>query len=109
LDSQCLDSLRDISFDVAAGEALCILGVGRGRGRHSLSGTLFRTSRRIPEQVFFSGHPQIVTDMREGDWAGQHGETIATGIRNCGHALPRNPIHGRPGAVNQTSTTRLRG
>ncbi len=56
--------------------------LGRARGRRMLSGTAFKTSRRIPEQVFFSGQPQIVMDMLEGDWAGQHGETIAMGIRN---------------------------
>src|SRR5271165_4471831 len=56
--------------------------LGRGRGRQTLSGTVFRTSNRIPEQVFLTGQPQIVTDMLEGDWAGTHGETIAMGIRN---------------------------
>jgi serine phosphatase RsbU (regulator of sigma subunit) len=56
--------------------------LGRGRGRHTLAGTVFETSSRIPEQVFLTGHPQIVTDMLEGDWAGSHGATIAMGIRN---------------------------
>jgi len=56
--------------------------LGRGRGRQILAGTVFRTSNRIPEQVFLTGRPQIVTDMLEGDWAGAHGETIAMGIRN---------------------------
>lgn len=56
--------------------------LGRGRGRQLLAGTVFKTSSRIPEQVFLTGNPQIVTDMLEGDLAGTHGETIAMGIRN---------------------------
>jgi serine phosphatase RsbU (regulator of sigma subunit) len=56
--------------------------MGRGRGRHTLAGTVFQTSNRIPEQVFLTGHPQIVTDMMEGDFASAHGATIAMGIRN---------------------------
>ena len=55
--------------------------LGRGRGRQTLAGRVFQTSSRIPEQVFLTGQPQIVTDMLEGDWAGTHGETIAMGIR----------------------------
>jgi sigma-B regulation protein RsbU (phosphoserine phosphatase) len=56
--------------------------LGRGRGRQVLAGTVFQTSNRIPEQVFLTGHPQIVTDMLEGDLADAHGATIAMGIRN---------------------------
>jgi serine phosphatase RsbU (regulator of sigma subunit) len=56
--------------------------LGRGRGRQILAGTVFQTSSRIPEQVFLTGHPQIVTDMLEGDLANAHGATIAMGIRN---------------------------
>jgi serine phosphatase RsbU (regulator of sigma subunit) len=83
-----LDSALDVSgaergfIMLADGEGNLEFKLGRGRGRRLLSGTAFKTSRRIPEQVFFSGQPQIVMDMLEGDWAGQHGETIAMGIRN---------------------------
>jgi serine phosphatase RsbU (regulator of sigma subunit)/pSer/pThr/pTyr-binding forkhead associated (FHA) protein len=56
--------------------------LGRGRGRHTLAGTAFQTSNRIPEQVFLTGRAQIVTDMLEGDFASAHGATIAMGIRN---------------------------
>ncbi|HXE64523.1 MAG TPA: SpoIIE family protein phosphatase [Bryobacteraceae bacterium] len=56
--------------------------LGRGRGRQSLAGNAFQTSAKIPEQVFHSGHPKIVTDMLEGGWAVSHHETIAMGIRN---------------------------
>lgn len=83
-----LDSALDVSgaergfIMLADAEGTLEFKLGRGRGRRILSGTVFKTSRRIPEQVFFSGQPQIVMDMLEGDWAGQHGETIAMGIRN---------------------------
>jgi phosphoserine phosphatase RsbU/P len=56
--------------------------MGRGRGRQTLAGTMFETSLRVPEQVFLSGQPQMVSDMLEGDWAGAHGATIAMGIRH---------------------------
>jgi pSer/pThr/pTyr-binding forkhead associated (FHA) protein len=56
--------------------------MGRGRGRQTLAGTVFQTSNRIPEQVFFTGQSLIVKDMMEGDWAHSHGATIAMGIRN---------------------------
>ena len=83
-----LDSALDVSgaergfIMLADAEGDLEFKLGRARGRRTLSGTVFKISRRIPEQVFFSGHPQIVMDMLEGDWAGQHGETIAMGIRN---------------------------
>src|SRR5580658_2349213 len=56
--------------------------LGRGRGRKVLAGTVFQTSNRVPEQVFLTGQPQIVTDMLEGDLARAHDATIAMGIRN---------------------------
>jgi serine phosphatase RsbU (regulator of sigma subunit) len=83
-----LDSAIDVSgaergFIMLAGaEGKLEFKLGRGRGRQSFAGTVFRTSNRIPEQVFLTGQPEIVTDMLEGDWAGTHGETIAMGIRN---------------------------
>lgn len=64
------------------GEARLELKLGRGRGRETLPGNVLRTSIRIPEQVFLSGHPMIVTDMLDSEWAGSHHETIAMGIRN---------------------------
>ncbi|HEX4136404.1 MAG TPA: SpoIIE family protein phosphatase [Bryobacteraceae bacterium] len=66
--------------------------LGRGRGRQLLAGTVFQTSNRIPEQVFLTGRPQIVTDMLEGDWAGAHGATIAMGIRHV-LCVPLRLVH----------------
>ena len=83
-----LDSAIDVSgaergfIMLANPEGRLEFKLGRGRDRRILAGTVFHTSSRIPEQVFLTGHPQIVTDMFEGDWAGAHGETVAMGIRN---------------------------
>jgi serine phosphatase RsbU (regulator of sigma subunit) len=83
-----LDSAIDVSgaergfIMLANPEGKLEFKLGRGRGRQLLAGTVFQTSNRIPEQVFLTGHPQIVTDMLEGDLASAHGATIAMGIRN---------------------------
>ena len=86
-----LDSAIDVSgaqrgfimlADLADNTGKLEFKLGRGRGRRTLDGTVFKTSRRIPEQVFFSGQPQYVTDILEGDLPGLHDATIALGIRN---------------------------
>jgi serine phosphatase RsbU (regulator of sigma subunit) len=58
------------------------LKLARMRGRVSLSGTRFDTSRKIPEQVFATGRQMVVADLREGDLANAHMGTIALGIRH---------------------------
>lgn len=55
--------------------------LARSRGRVTLSGTEFETSRRIPEQVFATGQSQLVTDMLDSQLAYGHSGTIALGIR----------------------------
>ena len=86
-----LDSAIDVSgaqrgfimlADLADSTGQLEFKLGRGRGRRTLDGTVFKTSRRIPEQVFFSGQPQFVPDILEGDLPGLHDATIALGIRN---------------------------
>jgi phosphoserine phosphatase RsbU/P len=58
------------------------LKLARMRGRMSLSGTRFDTSRKIPEQVFATGRRMVVADLREGNLADAHMGTIALGIRH---------------------------
>ena len=58
------------------------LKLARMRGRMSLSGTRFDTSRKIPEQVFATGRQMVVADLREGNLADAHMGTIALGIRH---------------------------
>jgi sigma-B regulation protein RsbU (phosphoserine phosphatase) len=56
--------------------------MARGRGRATLSGSSFATSRKIPEEVFRTGEPRIVADLLDGDLANVHMGTVALGIRN---------------------------
>ncbi|HVC19089.1 MAG TPA: SpoIIE family protein phosphatase [Vicinamibacterales bacterium] len=56
--------------------------MARARGRISLSGQRFATSRKIPEEVFATGDARLVSDLLDGDLAGQHEGTIAVGIRH---------------------------
>ena len=56
--------------------------MGRARGRAPLPGTTFKTSRKIPEQVFRSREPQFVPDLRNEMVAGDHLETVQFEIRS---------------------------
>ena len=68
------------------------LKMARLRGKVSLSGSRFATSRKIPEEVFASGQPSIVADLRDGDVAHAHGGTIALGIRHV-MCVPLRLVH----------------
>ena len=56
--------------------------MGRGRGRTTLSGGSFATSRKIPEEVFRTGEPRLVADLLDGELKDVHMGTVALGIRN---------------------------
>ena len=56
--------------------------IARGRGRVTLSGKGFETSRKIPEEVFKTGQEKIVADLLDGDLANVHMGTVALGIRH---------------------------
>jgi sigma-B regulation protein RsbU (phosphoserine phosphatase) len=56
--------------------------IARARGRVTLSGQSFATSQKIPQQVFATGCEQIVADLMEGNFAGEHLGTVALGIRH---------------------------
>ncbi|MDA1186102.1 MAG: SpoIIE family protein phosphatase [Acidobacteria bacterium] len=56
--------------------------LGRARGRVTLSGQTFETSRKIPEDVFATGRQRIVEDLLDGAEAGQHMGIIEMGIRH---------------------------
>lgn len=58
------------------------LKLARARGRITLPGQGFGTSRKIPEEVFETGKPRIVADLLDGDLASVHMGTVALGIRN---------------------------
>jgi serine phosphatase RsbU (regulator of sigma subunit) len=89
---EVLALVLDTAIDVTAAERGFIMLAGadghlelklaRIRGKVSLSGGRFDTSRKIPEKVFESGQEMIVADLRDGDLAGVHQGTLALGIRH---------------------------
>lgn len=56
--------------------------LARGRGRLTLPGGSFHTSRKIPEEVFRTGEARIVADLLDGELANVHMGTVALGIRH---------------------------
>jgi phosphoserine phosphatase RsbU/P len=56
--------------------------MARGRGRVTLPGSSFATSRKIPEEVFRTGEPRLLADLLDGELANVHMGTVALGIRN---------------------------
>ena len=56
--------------------------LARARGKVTLSGRTFETSRKIPETVFATGQQSIVDDLLDGDLAHLHTGTVALGIRH---------------------------
>src|SRR5499427_8795920 len=56
--------------------------MARARGKVTLSGRSFETSRRIPEQVFTTGQHAIVEDLMDQGLAQLHMGTVALGIRH---------------------------
>jgi sigma-B regulation protein RsbU (phosphoserine phosphatase) len=83
-----MDSAIDVSgaergFIMLANEAKQLeFKMGRGRGRATLPGSRFETSRKIPEQVYETGQARIIADLLDGDFANVHMGTVALGIRH---------------------------
>jgi len=56
--------------------------LARARGKVTLPGRTFETSRKIPETVFATGQQTIVDDLLDADLAQLHTGTVALGIRH---------------------------
>jgi serine phosphatase RsbU (regulator of sigma subunit) len=56
--------------------------LARARGKVTLPGRTFETSRKIPEQVFATGEHRVVEDLMDDDLAPLHSGTVALGIRH---------------------------
>jgi serine phosphatase RsbU (regulator of sigma subunit) len=56
--------------------------MARARGKVTLPGRTFETSRKIPETVFATGRQTIVEDLLDGELAQLHTGTVALGIRH---------------------------
>ena len=67
---------------MAAGDNSLEMKLARAKGRITLPGTGFNTSRKIPEEVFATGELKIVADLLDGDLANVHMGTVALGIRH---------------------------
>jgi phosphoserine phosphatase RsbU/P len=67
---------------LADGEGRLEFKLARSRGRVTLSGKSFETSRKIPEEVFTKGEARVVADLLDGDLPAVHTGTIALGIRH---------------------------
>jgi serine phosphatase RsbU (regulator of sigma subunit) len=58
------------------------LKLARAKGRITMPGSGFSTSRKIPEEVYKTGELKIVADLLDGDLANVHMGTVALGIRH---------------------------
>jgi len=56
--------------------------LARGRDKQALTDSTFKTSRKIPEQVYQTGQTRVVADLLDGEFAEAHGGTVALGIRH---------------------------
>jgi phosphoserine phosphatase RsbU/P len=83
-----LDSAIDVTgaergfIMLAARDKTLQFTMARARGKVTLSGRTFETSRKIPETVFATGQQTIVEDLLDGDLAALHTGTVALGIRH---------------------------
>ena len=66
----------------AADEKTLEMKLARAKGRITMPGSGFGTSRKIPEEVFKTGELKIVADLLDGDLANVHMGTVALGIRH---------------------------
>jgi len=89
---EVLALVLDSAIDVAGAERGFIMlanadralefKLARARGKVTLSGRTFETSRKIPEAVYATGRETIVDDLLDGDLAPLHSGTVALGIRH---------------------------
>jgi serine phosphatase RsbU (regulator of sigma subunit) len=56
--------------------------LARSRGRITLPGQTFETSRKIPEEVFETGETRVEFDLLDDGVAAAHAKTLAIGIRH---------------------------
>jgi serine phosphatase RsbU (regulator of sigma subunit)/pSer/pThr/pTyr-binding forkhead associated (FHA) protein len=69
-------------FIMLSGDSTLDMKLARARGRITLPGSRFDTSRKIPEEVYATGEIKIVADLLDGDLANVHMGTVALGIRH---------------------------
>ena len=67
---------------LANDDSVLEMKLARSRGKITLPGNRFDTSRKIPEEVYATGEVKIVADLLDGDLANVHMGTVALGIRH---------------------------
>jgi serine phosphatase RsbU (regulator of sigma subunit) len=67
---------------LANAEGALQFACARARGKVTLPGKSFETSRKIPEEVFATGREKIVSDLQDANLADAHHGTVALGIRH---------------------------
>src|SRR5262252_2036685 len=82
LDSAIEVTGAERGFIMLANEKVLEFKLARARGKVTLPGRTFETSRKIPETVFSTGQQTIVEDLLDGDLAQLHTGTVALGIRH---------------------------
>src|SRR4051812_12367179 len=82
LDSAIEVTGAERGFIMMANRGQLEFKLARARGKVTLSGRTFETSRKIPESVFATGQQTIVDDLLDGDLAQLHTGTVALGIRH---------------------------
>jgi serine phosphatase RsbU (regulator of sigma subunit)/pSer/pThr/pTyr-binding forkhead associated (FHA) protein len=82
LDSAIEVTGAERGFIMLANRGQLEFKLARARGKITLPGRTFDTSRKIPEQVFSTGQQTIVEDLLDGDLAQLHTGTVALGIRH---------------------------
>lgn len=83
MDSAITVSCAERGFIMLANDDGALdLKMARARGRQTLPGSGFKTSRKIPEEVFRTGRTRIEANLLDGDLADAHVGTVALGIRH---------------------------
>lgn len=82
LDAAIETTGAERGFIMLANQGQLEMTVARHAGRGSVEASDFKTSRKIPEQVFATGQLQVVADLLEGDLPETHTQTVAFGIRH---------------------------
>jgi serine phosphatase RsbU (regulator of sigma subunit) len=89
---EVLAVVLDAAIDTTGAERGFIMLAGKGGelemtvarrvGHVAVEPSGFKTSRKIPEEVFATGRMQVVADLLEGDLPEVHNQTVGFGIRH---------------------------
>ena len=75
--------------------------MGRGRHQAPLPDGTFKTSQKIPRQVFATGEPLLVADLRDELYADAHAGTVQLGIRTV-YCVPLRLVRYVEAGANQS-------